>query len=43
MERTLFSIGSAIIGTPLLIGLPQIGVMVGQKLYEEEALEEEII
>jgi uncharacterized membrane protein len=43
LERTLFSIGAAIIGTPLLIGLPQIGVMVGQKLYEEESLEEEVI
>jgi uncharacterized membrane protein len=36
MERTLFSLGAAIIGTPLLIGLPQIGVLVGQKMYEEE-------
>lgn len=43
LERTLFSIGSAIIGTPLLVGLPQIGVMVGGNLYDEEALEEEII
>jgi uncharacterized membrane protein len=36
MERTLFSLGAAIIGTPLLIGLPQIGVLVGQKMVEEE-------
>jgi hypothetical protein len=43
VERTLFSLGSAIVGTPLLIGLPQIGVMVGQKLYYEEPLEEEIL
>ncbi|MGD2176455.1 MAG: ECF transporter S component [Anaerolineae bacterium] len=43
VERTLFSLGSAIIGTPLLIGLPQIGVTVGQKLYAEEPLEEEIV
>jgi uncharacterized membrane protein len=42
VERTLFSLGSAIVGTPLLIGLPQIGVMVGQKLYYEEPLEEEV-
>jgi uncharacterized membrane protein len=43
VERTLFSLGSAIVGTPLLIGLPQIGVMVGRKLYDEELLEEEIL
>jgi hypothetical protein len=42
VERTLFSLGSAIVGTPLLIGLPQIGVMVGPKLYEEESSDEEI-
>jgi uncharacterized membrane protein len=43
VERTLFSLGSAIVGTPLLIGLPQIGVMVGRKLYDEEPLEEEML
>jgi uncharacterized membrane protein len=43
VERTLFSLGSAIVGTPLLIGLPQIGVMVGRKLYDEELPEEEIV
>jgi hypothetical protein len=43
VERALFSLGSAIVGTPLLIGLPQIGVMVGPKLYDEEPLEEEIV
>lgn len=42
VERTLFSLGSAIVGTPLLIGLPQIGVMVGRKLYDEEPPDEEI-
>ena len=36
VERILFSLGAAIIGTPLLIGLPQIGVFVGQKIEEEE-------
>jgi len=48
MERTLFSLGAAIIGTPLLIGLPKIGVLVGQKMDEadidrasDEAFEEE--
>ncbi len=40
MERTLFSLGAAIIGTPLLVGLPKIGVLVGQKMYEEEEFEE---
>jgi hypothetical protein len=40
IERTLFSLGSAIIGTPLLIGLPKIGILVGQKMDEEEETEE---
>ena len=40
-ERVLFSLGAAIIGTPLLIGLPKIGVLVGQSAYEEEELETE--
>ena len=40
-ERVLFSLGAAIIGTPLLIGLPKIGVLVGQSAYEEEELEAE--
>jgi len=31
VERTLFSLGAAIIGTPLLIGLPKIGLPVGQR------------
>jgi uncharacterized membrane protein len=35
-ERTLFSIGAAIIGVPLLIGLPKIGVYVGPLAEEEE-------
>jgi uncharacterized membrane protein len=43
VERTLFSLGSAVVGTPLLIGLPQIGVMVGRKMYDEETVGEEII
>lgn len=34
-ERTLFSVGAAIIGVPLLVGLPKIGVYVGPE-YEEE-------
>ncbi len=36
VERTLFSIGAAIIGTPLLIGLPKIGVPVGPLMYREQ-------
>ena len=39
-QRILFSLGAAIVGTPLLIGLPKIGVIVGQMMYEEEAEEE---
>ncbi|HHY37325.1 MAG TPA: hypothetical protein GX507_00070 [Clostridia bacterium] len=35
-ERTIFSIGAAIIGVPLLIGLPKIGVYVGPMAEEEE-------
>ena len=36
IERTLFSLGAAIIGTPLLIGLPKIGLPVGQQVEDEE-------
>lgn len=44
VERTLFSLGAAIVGTPLLIGLPKIGVVVGPAMYEaEEAYEEDLI
>ena len=31
VERTVFSVASMIIGTPLLIGLPKIGIFVGPK------------
>ena len=41
IERIGFAIGAAIIGTPLLIGLPKISVLVGPLLYEEEVFEEE--
>lgn len=34
-ERTIFAIGAAIIGVPLLIGLPKIGVYVGPTVEEE--------
>ena len=41
VERTVFSVASAIIGTPLLAGLPKIGIFVGPDdpdlLAEEEA------
>lgn len=44
VERILFSLGAAIVGTPLLIGLPKIGVIVGQMMYEtEEEYEEDIV
>jgi len=39
VERLLFSLGAAIVGTPLLIGLPKIGVFVGQKMVEEDDLD----
>jgi hypothetical protein len=32
VERILFSLGAAIISTPLLIGLPKIGLPVGQRM-----------
>jgi hypothetical protein len=35
IERTMFSLGAAIIGVPLLIGLPKIGLFVGPKPDEE--------
>ena len=41
LERTLFSLGAAIIGTPLLIGLPKIGILVGQGMYAEYTEEED--
>jgi len=31
LERAIFSVGSLIVGTPLLIGLPKIGIFVGPK------------
>jgi uncharacterized membrane protein len=36
VERLLFGLGAAIVGTPLLIGLPKISVPVGPMIYEEE-------
>jgi uncharacterized membrane protein len=41
VERTLFSLGAAIIGTPLLIGLPKIGILVGPGMYTEYEEEED--
>jgi len=35
IERSIFSLGAAIVGVPLLIGLPKIGVFVGPKPDEE--------
>ena len=40
-QRVLFALGSAIVGTPLLVGLPKIGVVVGQMMYEEEEFDED--
>lgn len=36
VERLTFALGAAVVGTPLLIGLPKVGVLVGPALYEEE-------
>ncbi|MDD5367917.1 MAG: hypothetical protein PHQ40_02435 [Anaerolineaceae bacterium] len=36
IERFLFGLGAMIIGTPLLIGLPKIGIPVGPMIYEKE-------
>jgi hypothetical protein len=36
IERTLFSLGAAVIGTPLLVGLPKIGLPVGQRLGDSD-------
>ena len=35
-ERAIFALGATIIGVPLLIGLPKIGVFVGGDLEGEE-------
>lgn len=36
VERTIFAIGAAIIGIPLLLGLPKIGIFVGPQPKEED-------
>ncbi len=36
IERILFSLAAAVVGTPLLIGLPKISIPVGPMIYEEE-------
>ncbi len=43
IQRILFALGAAVVGTPLLIGLPKISVPVGPTLYEELEYEEEEI
>jgi uncharacterized membrane protein len=35
-ERAIFSLGAVIVGVPLLIGLPKIGIFVGPDVAEEE-------
>jgi hypothetical protein len=40
IERISFAIAAAIVGTPLLIGLPKISVLVGPMLFEAESEEE---
>jgi len=34
VERLAFALGAAIIGVPLLVGLPKVGITVGPKMYE---------
>jgi hypothetical protein len=34
VERLLFALGAAIIGVPLMVGLPKVGITVGPKMYE---------
>lgn len=41
VQRILFALGAAIVGTPLLIGLPKISIPVGQMIYESEKEEED--
>lgn len=36
VERTIFSVGAMIIGIPLLVGLPKIGIFVGPQPKEED-------
>lgn len=36
LERAIFSVGSLIVGTPLLIGLPKIGVFIGPRDDSQE-------
>jgi len=40
IERFTFSLGAAVIGTPLLIGLPKISIPVGPMLYDKEEEDE---
>jgi hypothetical protein len=41
IERTTFAIGAAVIGTPLLIGLPKVGIFLGPQ-YEGVEQEDEV-
>lgn len=41
LERILFSLAAAVVGTPLLVGLPKISIPVGPMLYEQ-VVEDEI-
>ncbi|MCL0052886.1 hypothetical protein M1M86_00085 [Dehalococcoidales bacterium] len=36
VERLLFALGAAIIGLPLMIALPKVGILVGPKMYNGE-------
>lgn len=41
VQRIIFALVAAIIGVPLLIGLPKISIPVGQMLFEKEAEDED--
>ncbi|MDR2259016.1 MAG: ECF transporter S component [Treponema sp.] len=41
VERTIFSLGAMIVGVPLLIGLPKIGIFVGPDVAEPEMPDED--
>lgn len=41
LERFAFALAAAIVGTPLMIGLPKISIQVGPMIYEEEEEDEE--
>ena len=41
VERLFFAIAATIVGVPLMMALPKVGVLVGPRIEEEEEEEEE--